>query len=113
MLEQKRINEAELNFKRYLQDGWLSKQKQIPQYAQFFLEKLAKFIDSYEENKNAAMEIVGAEERAHELVESFEQERRKRHKFQYELGVEAKHNFAKTSLERASAFVAEIRNILK
>ena len=27
--------------------------------------------------------------------------------------VDAERNFAKTSLERASAFVAEIRNILK
>lgn len=82
--------------------------------AQFLANKrLAKLIEHYEDSKETALEIVGAEERAYELVESFDQERRKRHRLQYELGEEAKQNLAKTSLERASAFVAEIRHILR
>ncbi len=82
--------------------------------AQFLTNKrLAKLIESYEDSKETALEIVGTEERAYELVESFDQERRKRHRLQYELGEEAKQNLAKTSLERASAFVAEVRQILR
>jgi uncharacterized protein (UPF0332 family) len=76
-------------------------------------KRLAKLIDAFEDERHNALELIGAEEKASELVESFEQERLKRHRLQYELGAEAKRNLAKTSLDRATAFVAEIRNILR
>ena len=76
-------------------------------------QQLAKLIESYDESRETALELVGAEEKAFGLVESFDQERRKRHRLQYELGEVAKQNLAKTSLERASAFIAEIRNIIR
>ena len=159
MLEQKRIAEAEQNYRRYLAEEHLfTNHKTIAQYTQFFLKnaetslltaktlfelstvkekqnalglnnfesylwvvvssyysmfyaalallakhnmkvgdyhahkvvadtliaqflknkKLAKLIESYEENKEAALELVGTEDKAHGLIESFEQERKKR-----------------------------------
>ncbi|MBI4146057.1 hypothetical protein HY489_01835 [Candidatus Woesearchaeota archaeon] len=76
-------------------------------------QKLAKLLETYEEAKDQALQIVGSQDRAKELVESYESERKKRSDLQYELGSVAKQNLAKTSLERASKFVAEIRNILR
>lgn len=196
MLDQKRIAEAEKNFRRYVEEGWLfTKREDIVSYVHFFLknaetslltaqtlfdlstaskekkqaagvqeqfesylwvvvssyysmfyaalallaqhkikagdklvhkvvadtlivqfltnQRLARLIENYEESKATALKLVGAEERALGLVESFDQERHKRHKLQYELGVEAKQNLAKTSLERAMKFVAEVRQILR
>lgn len=75
-------------------------------------QKLAKLLENYEEAREQTLQIVGSE-RAKELVESYEYERHKRHNLQYELGSMAKHNLARTSLERAGKFVAEIRNIIK
>ena len=195
MLDKKRIEEAEKNFRRYIEEEWLfTKREDIAHYVHFFLkntetslmtaqalydlsineeksklaglgekfesylwvvvasyysmfyaalallakhniktgdklvhkvvadtliaqfltnQRLAKLIESYEESKETALELVGAEEKALGLVESFDQERHKRHRLQYELGEIAKQSLAKTSLERASVFVAEIRNILR
>lgn len=76
-------------------------------------QKLAKLLETYEEAKDEALQLVGAEERAKELVASYEHERKKRSDLQYELGSVAKQNLAKTSLERAGKFVAEIRTILR
>src|SRR3989344_1564794 len=76
-------------------------------------KKLAKLIDSYEETKDKAMQIIGSEEKAGKLIENFEFERNKRSSIQYDLGVTAKFNLANTSLGRAKEFVAEIKNILK
>jgi len=82
--------------------------------AQFIANKrLAKLLEGYEETKETALGIVGTEEKAMELVESFDLEREKRGKLQYDLGAEAKQNLARTSLSRASAYVAEIRAILR
>jgi uncharacterized protein (UPF0332 family) len=81
----------------------------------YFLKNktLVKLIAQYHDVKQDAMELIGIEERAVNLVESFDRERVKRHKFQYELGTEAQRNKAITSLERATTFVAEVRNILR
>ncbi len=82
--------------------------------AQFLKNKrLAKLIDSYEETQSDALKIIGADEKAFQLIESFEHEREKRHCLQYELGAEAKQNLAMTSLKRAQTFIAEIRNLLR
>lgn len=76
-------------------------------------QKLAKLLDAYEEAKDQALQIVGSQEKALTLVQDYEYERQKRHEVQYEVGKEAKHNLANTSLTRATQFVAEIRNILR
>ncbi|HLC19875.1 MAG TPA: hypothetical protein VJK72_03075 [Candidatus Nanoarchaeia archaeon] len=82
--------------------------------AQFIANKrLAKLLEGYEKTKETALGLIAAEEKAKELVEHFDFEREKRNTLQYELGAEAKQNLARTSLNRASAFVAEIRLILR
>jgi DNA-binding transcriptional regulator YbjK len=81
-------------------------------------EKLAKLLEQYEEAQTVGLELVGREElmkrmqkKADELIISYEGERKKRSKFQYDIGVQAKREYAQTSLERAS-FVFEIRKLL-
>jgi len=83
-------------------------------------EKLAKLLEQYEEAKAAGLELVGREElmksmqrKADELVVAYESERKKRSKFQYDIGVQAKRGYAQTSLDRAKEFVFEISKILK
>ncbi|MBI4141034.1 hypothetical protein HY485_04320 [Candidatus Woesearchaeota archaeon] len=76
-------------------------------------KKLAKLLENYEETKETALQITGTEQKAQTLIENFEHERHKRHKIQYEIGTTAKQNLAKTSLQRAEEFMAEIRRILK
>lgn len=76
-------------------------------------KKLAKQLNDYEEAKEQAIQIIGAEEKATTLIENFEYERTKRHKIQYELGTAAKQNLAKTSVERAQQFFAEIKNLVR
>jgi uncharacterized protein (UPF0332 family) len=83
-------------------------------------EKLAKLLEQYEEAQAVGLELVGREElmksmqkKADELIVAYESERKKRSKFQYDIGVQAKRAYAQTSLERAKEFVFEIRKILK
>jgi uncharacterized protein (UPF0332 family) len=83
-------------------------------------EKLAKLLEQYEEAQAAGLELIGREElmksmqkKADELIVAYESERKKRSKFQYDIGVQAKRGYAQTSLERAKEFVFEIRKILK
>ena len=83
-------------------------------------EKLAKLLEQYEEAQTVGLELVGREElmkrmqkKADELIISYEGERKKRSKFQYDIGVQAKRGYAQTSLERARNFVFEIRKLLK
>jgi uncharacterized protein (UPF0332 family) len=82
-------------------------------------EKLAKLLEQYEEAQVVGLELVGREElmkrmqkKADELIISYEGERKKRSKFQYDIGVQAKRGYAQTSLERARTFVFEIRKLL-
>jgi uncharacterized protein (UPF0332 family) len=84
----------------------------------FFIvnEKLAKLLEDYEEIRKDVMELLGKEElkrKARELISDYEYERRKRSKFQYEIGVSAKQSYARTSLERAKKFFFEIRKLIK
>jgi uncharacterized protein (UPF0332 family) len=83
-------------------------------------EKLAKLLEQYEEAQTVGLELVGREElmksmqkKADELIISYEGERKKRSKFQYDIGVQAKRGYAQTSLERARTFVFETRKLLK
>jgi len=83
-------------------------------------EKLAKLLEQYEEAQTVGLELVGREElmkrmqkKADELIISYEGERKKRSKFQYDIGVQAKRGYAQTSLHRAKGFVFEIRKLLK
>jgi uncharacterized protein (UPF0332 family) len=83
-------------------------------------EKLAKLLEQYEEAKAVGLELIGREElmksmqkKANELIVAYESERKKRSKFQYDIGVQAKRGYAQTSLNRAKEFVFEISKILK
>jgi uncharacterized protein (UPF0332 family) len=83
-------------------------------------EKLAKLLDQYEEAQTVGLELVGRDElmkkmqkKADELIISYEGERKKRSKFQYDIGIQAKRGYAQTSLQRARDFVFEIRKLLK
>lgn len=83
-------------------------------------EKLAKLLEQYEEAQVVGLELVGREEllkrmqkKADELIIAYEGERKKRSKFQYDIGVLAKKGYAQTSLERAKVFVFEIRKLVK
>ena len=83
-------------------------------------EKLAKLLEQYEEAKAASLELIGREElmksmqkKANELIVAYESERKKRSRFQYDIGIQAKRGYAQTSLNRAREFVFEINKILK
>lgn len=82
--------------------------------------KLAKLLEQYEEAQTVGLELVGREElmkkmqkKADELIVSYESERKKRSKFQYDIGIQAKRGYAQTSLERARNFVFEISKLIK
>lgn len=87
----------------------------------FFIQnkRLAKMLEAYEEAKDTSLNLIGreelmkrVEEKADELVVAYERERKKRGKFQYDVGEMAKRGFAETSLRRARDFVSETRKIL-
>ncbi|MFH1065342.1 MAG: hypothetical protein V1734_02440 [Nanoarchaeota archaeon] len=74
-------------------------------------EKLKKeLLEEYEAEKEQAMEIISAE--ADLLIESFENERKKRSIFQYRMDEEAKRSRALTSLERAKRFSFELKKLI-
>jgi uncharacterized protein (UPF0332 family) len=83
-------------------------------------EKLARLLEQYEEAQAAGLELIGREElmksmqkKADELIVAYESERKKRSKFQYDIGVQVKRGYAQTSLQRAREFVFEISKIVK
>lgn len=83
-------------------------------------EKLAKLLEQYDEARAVGLELIGREElmksmqkKANELIVAYESERKKRSKFQYDIGVQAKRGYAQTSLGRAKEFVFEITKILQ
>lgn len=83
-------------------------------------EKLAKLLEQYEEAQTVGLELVGREElmkrmkrKADELIIAYEGERKKRSKFQYDIGIQAKRGYAQASLERAKDFVFEIGKLVK
>jgi uncharacterized protein (UPF0332 family) len=83
-------------------------------------KRLARLLEEYEEARMAGLELTGREElmkqierKADELIVAYESERKKRSRFQYEIGVEAKKAYAESSLQRAREFVFEIGKLLK
>ena len=87
----------------------------------FFISnrRLAKMLEVYEEAKETSLELIGREElmkrvekKADELIVSYERERGKRSRFQYDVGEMAKRGYAETSLRRAREFVSEMRIML-
>ncbi len=87
----------------------------------FFISnrRLAKMLEDYEEVRDATLQLIGREElmkrfekRADELIISYEQEMKKRSRFQYDTGEMARKSYAETSLNRAREFFSEVRKIL-
>jgi uncharacterized protein (UPF0332 family) len=83
-------------------------------------KRLARLLEEYEEARMAGLELIGREElmkqierKADELIVAYESERKKRSRFQYDIGVEAKKGYAESSLQRAKEFVFEIGKLLK
>ena len=73
--------------------------------------KLKKsLIENYEEAKEEALNIAGI--KADSLIESFDYERVKRGRIQYETTETQKDSKAKTSLDRAKEFVKEMEKLL-
>jgi hypothetical protein len=71
------------------------------------------------EPQTVGLELVGREElmkkmqrKTDELIISYEGEWKKRSKFQYDIGVQAKRGYAQTSLEHARTFVFEINKLV-
>lgn len=85
--------------------------------------KLAKhYYEEYEESMNNALEVMGVDEekirrelqqKAVELIKTFDFEKKKRGDFQYKTTVPIKENLAKTSLERAKTFLYEIEKVIE
>jgi len=68
-------------------------------------------LEEFEEAREEALEIVRI--RSNEIIESFDLERKKRSKFQYEMTEEIKMSRAETSLERAKRFCFELRKLVE
>ncbi len=69
-----------------------------------------RLLEDFETAKEEALEL--ADLKADELIESFEFERVKRSRFQYEMTESIKKTKAETSLNRAKKFVFEMEKIL-
>jgi len=67
-------------------------------------------LEEYELTKEEALNLAGI--RADSLIESFDFERGKRGRIQYQTIEVEKHSKAKTSLERAKAFTREMEKLL-
>lgn len=67
-------------------------------------------VEGYEDTKEDALELISS--KADSLLQSFDYEREKRSKFQYQMDEQAKKSKALTSLERAKQFVFEMKKLL-
>ncbi len=68
-------------------------------------------IEEFEDAQGEALQLTNSE-KADNIIESLDYERRKRSKFQYEMTAEIKDSRAKTSFERAKIFNLEMSKIL-
>ncbi len=72
------------------------------------------FIEQYKESYNNAEQLLQiSDERSIEIAENFGFEKSKRKTFTYDVGAIAERNKAKTSLDRAQAFLNEVRKIIE
>ncbi len=69
-----------------------------------------RLLEEYEEAKGEAFELANL--KTNEIIESFDFERDKRSRFQYEMTDTIKRSKAETSLERAKRFVFEMKKLL-
>ena len=85
--------------------------------------KLAKHLyQEYEESMTEAFEVMGVDDeeikkkiqqKALDLIQIFDFEKRKRGDFQYKTTIPIKENLAKTSLERAKTFLNELQKLIE
>ncbi len=80
------------------------------------------YCEEYEDSMSNALEIMGLDEekirkemqqKAIELIKTFDLEKKKRGDFQYQTTTPIKENLAKTSLERAKTFLYEIEKLIE
>lgn len=71
----------------------------------------SSLIEDYEEAKEEALDLAGL--KSDELIQSFDYERVKRSRFQYETTEDIKHAKARTSLQRAKDFNFEMEKLLE
>jgi uncharacterized protein (UPF0332 family) len=77
----------------------------------FVRNKLKKnLLEDFEQAKDEALDIIGR--KTDEIIGSFDKELEKRSVFQYESTEQIKQAKAKTSLERAKAFIFEMKKLL-
>jgi len=77
----------------------------------YIRDKLKKtLLQDYEDALNETLNIAGI--RSDELIKSFDDERIKRSRIQYDTSEQAKRSKAQTSLERAKKFVFEMEKLL-
>jgi uncharacterized protein (UPF0332 family) len=77
----------------------------------FTRDKLRKqFLEDYENLEEDALELISS--KTDSLIKTFDYEREKRSKFQYQMDENVKKSKALTSLERAKKFVFEIKKML-
>ena len=69
-----------------------------------------ELIEEYEDVKEDALELISS--KTDVLIKSFDFEREKRSKFQYQMDEQAKKSKSLTSLERAKQFVFEMKKLL-
>ena len=68
------------------------------------------FLEEYEDAKEEALSLAGV--RADSVIESFQFEKIKRGRIQYQTDAEEKQSKAKTSLDRAKSFLIEMEKLL-
>ncbi|PIN72912.1 hypothetical protein COV22_01950, partial [Candidatus Woesearchaeota archaeon CG10_big_fil_rev_8_21_14_0_10_47_5] len=75
------------------------------------LDKLKReLLDEYEDTRDDALEISST--KAEEILDSYDYEKDKRSRFQYEMTESVKKAKAETSLRRAKEFVFELRKLM-
>jgi uncharacterized protein (UPF0332 family) len=70
-----------------------------------------ELLEAYEETKEEALEIISS--KVDSILKSYEYERSKRSRFQYEMSEDIKKSKSITSLERAKLFVFEMKKMIK
>jgi uncharacterized protein (UPF0332 family) len=78
----------------------------------FVRDKLKNsLIEEYEHAQDEVLQLTNPD-KADDIILTLDYERKKRSKFQYEMGIEIKNSRAKTSLNRAKVFILEMNKML-